>query len=184
MPPQADTRWTEPKKLLARFVVGGKKKVGRTQRFQFASRSHGSDVPFACACDRSRPRAAFRSPCTMGSTSGATRRRPSSPPRMPSVHLSKSPRASRARCPYESFVVRLHVVARTARAALGTARARWCRGATSSSRRVMEHVCACRRPRATTVHPPPATCPRGDVESCHLTPPQKRGKFDRKLALY
>ena len=27
MPPQADTRWTEPKKLLARFVVGGKKKL-------------------------------------------------------------------------------------------------------------------------------------------------------------
>ena len=42
MPPQADTRWTEPKKLLARFVVGGKKKVGRTERFQFAPRSRST----------------------------------------------------------------------------------------------------------------------------------------------
>ena len=33
MPPQADTRWTKPKKLLARFVVGGKKKLEELSGF-------------------------------------------------------------------------------------------------------------------------------------------------------
>ena len=103
-------------------------------------------VPFACHRSlrgRARP---LRSPCTMGSTSGATRRRPPSP-RHDAVQI-----AARAVLARENFVKR-HLSAGRCRSCARRLRHRvramvW--GATSPSRRGRDHLAhtsACGRPR-------------------------------------